>query len=446
MNSVLRGMKNTATFVNETQDHEGDAVTVRPSATAILAIDSDDRYPNYRVRRTNPSYPFSFPIQKNQNILSGFFKRLALTEFRLNWTLPNISQVWGNNVIELAYVLTANIASSPPTVTTLIIPDGFYGAEELAAQLQQLIRDNTALPFQVIIKNSDDDVISIIAPLTYSFFFSSLESNERELCDVLNIPVFPVPLSGPAPAGNYSIVLDSGIPNLRPMDFFDVVCSELSYNQELKDATSAPIYRDMLTRIYLDDSVPSSSVATTNYYSTFASTAITVLPTATTDDEFQFTVTSSTGFSVGGRATIQGFPVNTITGTGKGWNAEVEIIGTGAGFIRVLYDETPGLAPATLASPTIATRALTQTSAPVTTWDDRVNGVTPFVIYRQFPYPKQIRWSNKMPIGNLTFELYDDQGRSIQDLWNRVYPPTSRAGLAYANSFVWNATILVSED
>ena len=99
MNSVLRGMKNTATFVNETQDHEGDAVTVRPSATAILAIDSDDRYPNYLVRRTNPSYPFSFPIQKNQNILSGFFKRLALTEFRLNWTLPNISQVWGNNVI-----------------------------------------------------------------------------------------------------------------------------------------------------------------------------------------------------------------------------------------------------------------------------------------------------------------------------------------------------------
>jgi hypothetical protein len=75
-----------------------------------------------------------------------------------------------------------------------------------------------------------------------------------------------------------------------------------------------------------------------------------------------------------------------------------------------------------------------------------VNGVSPFVIYRQFPYPKQIRWNNKMPIGNLTFELYDDQGRNIQDLWNSAYPPATPEGLAYANSFVWNATMLISED
>lgn len=438
MKSVLRGMKNTATFVNETQDHEGDAVTVRPSATAILAIDSDDRYPNYLVRRTNPSYPFSIAIQKNQNILSGFFKRLALTEFRLNWTLPNISQVWGNSVIELAY--TSNIAN-PPTTTLIVIPDGFYGAEELASELQKVIRAQTGLQFIVLTKTEDDDILSFIAPTGTFFFFSSLESNERELCDVLNVPVFPVPASGSAPAGNYSQVVYSGVPNLRPMDFFDVVCSELSYNQELKDATSAPIYRDMLTRIYLDDSVPSQALVTTNFFtSTGTSTNITAYPTATTDDEVVFAVASSSGFSVGQQATVSGF-TNGLT-----WNSDVEIIQIpSATQIRVLYSETPGTVPTT-GTGTISSFGITQRSQPITTWDDRVNGVTPFVIYRQFSYPKQIRWSNKMPIGNLTFELYDDQGRSIQDLWNKVYPPTSRAGLAYANSFVWNATILVSED
>jgi len=67
-------------------------------------------------------------------------------------------------------------------------------------------------------------------------------------------------------------------------------------------------------------------------------------------------------------------------------------------------------------------------------------------MYRQFISPKYIRWNNKMPIGNLTFEMYDDQGRNIENLWDSAYPPTTSAGFAYANSFVWNATLLISED
>jgi hypothetical protein len=443
MKSVLRGMKSTADYVNGLNDNEGDTVTIRPSATAVLAIDSDDRYKNYLVRRTNPTYPFNINIQKNENILNGFFRRLALTEFRLNWTLPNISQVWGNSTIELAYCLTADIGTSPPTATLIVVPDGFYGAEELANQLQKEIQAQTGLAFLVVTKNSDDDIISFIAPPTYSFFLSSQETNERELCDVLNVPVFPVPVTGIAPSGNYSVVVNSGVPNLRPMDFFDLVCSELSYNQDLKDTTSAPIYRDMIARIYLDDSVPSSSLVTTNYFTnTATTTTITGYPTGTIDDEVTFTVGTTTNFTVGSPATISGFT------NGVNWNGDVEIIaitGTAGGTIRVLYNDTPGTIPTT-GTGSISAKGITQQSTPITTWDDRVNGVTPFVIYRQFPYPKQIRWNKAMPIGNLNFEMYDDQGRNIQDLWNRVYSPTSPIGLSYANSFVWNATILVSED
>ena len=440
MNSVLRGMKSTANYVNELNDSEGETVTVRPSATAVLAIDSDDRYPNYRVRRTNPSYPFSINIQKNENILNGFFRRLALTEFRLNWTLPNISQVWGNNIMELFYT---NNGGTTVTTTIIIIPDGFYGAEELASELQKQIRSQTGQQFIVVTKTEDDDIISFIAPAGFTFFLSSMGTNERELTDLLNVPtVENPPAVAPMPSTLFNAVLYSGVPNLRPMDYFDLVCSELSYNQNLKDTTSAPIYRDMISRIYLDDSVPSQALVTTNYFtSNITSTSITALPVATVDDEVTFAITSTTGFSVGQQATIAGF-----TG-GVGWNSDVEIIQFPTPTsVRVLYSETPGAIPTALGTATISSSGISQRSTPVTTWDDRVNGVTPFVIYRQFPYPKQIRWNKAMPIGNMKFEMYDDQGRNIQDLWNRVYPPTTQTGLAYANSFVWNATILVSED
>ena len=87
-----------SSFIEERDEREGNTIVVtRPSATALLCIDSDDRYANYGVRRTSPTYPFGFTIQKNESILNGFFRRLALTEFRLNWTLPNIAQAWGND-------------------------------------------------------------------------------------------------------------------------------------------------------------------------------------------------------------------------------------------------------------------------------------------------------------------------------------------------------------
>jgi hypothetical protein len=525
MKSVLRGMQNTATFVSETQDTEGDATTIRPSATAVLAIDSDDRYSNYRQRRNFPTYPFSFNIQKNENILSGFFKRIALTEFRLNWTLPNISVAWGNTALILHY----KIGTDNDSETTVILPDGFYNAQELALELQNQIR--VVIPgFQVVISDRDDDTMTFNPPANYTIFIESLNKPTRELVDMLNVPtqtfLYLKTISGGSQTGNqvlytvpngtegfkigmavqvvgitggtgwnvssyltpvivvaipspntvllqyqttptgtptnfttgridnmYYPVIQSGIPNLRPMDFFDLVCNQLSYNQDLKDSTSAPLTRDMISRIYLDDSVGSQSIFNTNIYSNTANTHSITGISANNLDEVIFNVSDIRQYTAGSQAVIGGLvgatspPAVPLTN----WNTTVEIINVVAGVgntgtISVIYPVVPGGVPTVFTDATITSYAQTSFSTPQTTWDDRVNGVSPFVIYRQFPYPKQIRWSNKMPIGNLTFELYDDQGRNIQDLWNSAYPPATPEGLAYANSFVWNATMLVSED
>lgn len=45
-------------------------------------------------------------------------------------------------------------------------------------------------------------------------------------------------------------------------------------------------------------------------------------------------------------------------------------------------------------------------------------GYTPFVVRRLFNPPKQIRWDSNLPVGNLAFTLYSDQGTPLEV----VYP------------------------
>jgi hypothetical protein len=431
----LSGMKQVSDYLSANADEGDNVVTIRPSATALFGIDSDDRYEDYLRRRTTPTYPFRFNIQKNESLLNGFFKRLALTEFRLNWTLPNLSSAWGNNVLTLWYSNNPGVSSAS---TTIIVPDGFYDVNDIALELQNQIRSQTGLTFYVTMNATNDYSISFKPPASYSIFFQSQGSRERELVDLLSVPSRESVVGEP-PAGYYSTIIQSGVPNMRAMDYMDIVCSQLSYNQNLKDSTSAKVSRDMIARIYLDDMVSSSAVVNTyNYNNTAYNQSITAQ--TQTGNEVTFTVSSTANMTAGQNAIVSG-----ITGANDvNWNTGVTIVAVlSATSVLVEYGQAPTGTP-TLTTARIDWFGSTGYSAPQTNWDNRINGVTPFVIYRQFPYPKQIRWNEKMPIGNVTFELFDDQGRSIQDLWNETYP--TNTGSIYANSFVWNCSLLVSED
>lgn len=436
-----------ASYLEDRDDREGGQLVItRPSATALLCIDSDDRYSNYGQRRTNPTYPFSFQITKNESILNGFFKRLALTEFRMNWTLPNISKAWGNN--EIVFSWKSGGGSATDSVITL--PDAFYGAEELALELQTQIRSaNSSLSvINVNIADKDDDKIVFFAlstSITFCLKPTTTNSNIRQLIDMINAP--PSTLTG------YTSEITSGIPDLRATTYIDIVSTQLTYNQKLKDNSSAPITRDMLARIYLDDDVPSQSLVITNNYA--GSTTGSFIPTALVSQNgnvvaFTISTNPSSAVRVGEPCYVAG-----ITG-GSGWNGTGKIVGfnsTSPYELVIAYDYAPTGTPAFASSPVITVyESLVSFSVPQTSWDDRVNGVTPFVLYRQFPYPKQIRWDKTQPVGNIQFDLFDDQGRSLQQLWNTTYPlsltdlPTYQSAFGFANSFTFNFTCLVSED
>lgn len=673
------------------------AVTVRPSATSIFAFDSDDRYKTYPERRLAPSYPFEVLIQKGEALLTGFFKRIGLTELRLNWSLPNISTAWGNDQINIVFIGTSSItaASGSGTIQTYTcansfqigqtvnvtgltplgfnlenatilsanattftvagtstgVVSGFPGVARISQdagvsnavatttngitsitysgfpygaglglsnpyRVGQIIQSVTglspagfnitnlritavnnnplaptftvALPVGTVLSGSstgtgraiagvvrqitlddgfysatsiarfiasgvsnvipgfygaalyyDENVISFSAPnflaetTQYQFYFDpvnvpvvyarvtaatgaagvvtytagnafrvgqtvsvsglnistgvslnltgvittasstqftianaavgtstatqagtatanatnfypNISPSSRQLFDMLNLPY----------ASMYSSIISTGLLNLRATDYIDVVCNQLTTNQKLRDSSSLPVVRDVMARVYLDESVNSQTPVVTraNGLLTPTSIVLTALQSQTDNIATFTTSTAVTTAVLSSQVTISG-----IGGAeAVGWNTTgaITAVDVNSPFaLTIAFEEAPTGTPTFSAS----SIALAYTSTPtetrqLATWDDRMNGVTPFVIYRQFANPKEIRWSGNQPLSNCLFSLYDDQGRSIQNLWNSAYPiisstgAISSKGTKYANGFVWNITCLLSED
>jgi hypothetical protein len=312
-----------------------EAVTVRPSSTANFPIDSSDRYASYNARATAGSTPYTFTIAKNESLLNGFFKRIALTEVVFPYYIPNINTKTD----------TILFSDTGGAYTPLTIPlPGFYSPASLAAVLQaQLIATGVATA-TVTYANGVFTFASGNPAITLSFArgnFGGLGARlgEFQLYDLLN-------LSGPGVNGATvaATSLVSGVTRCRYTEYIDIVCSQLTYNQDLKDGSSDPIVRDMIARVYIEDE---------------SSPIIPVYQTA---------------------------------------------------------------APA----------------GPVMTQDVAIPGTYPFTIYRKFTMPKQIRWDDSQPLGNLTFEVYDDKGQIL----------SSHLGIQYPDATMpdWRMTLLVSEN
>lgn len=342
-------------------------VDIRMPSTALFGISSADRYKNVQERRSRPTFPFSFNITKNENILNGFFHRIALTEFRINWALPNIAGAWANNQIQ------ATIAGQPPQIITL--PDGFYTPQDMGDVLADLLDAAFPLYNWTIVTDKASGVMFITCVLiaggavqTISFqpLISGVYSGSpyRQLFDLLNFTYSTANL-GTVPG----LSVYSGTPVLRFTDFVDIVCEQLTAVQDVKDTSTSRSARDVIARIYFDIDMPSD-------------------------------------------ATYENAILNTT------FNAAVPPVQTGT------------------------TRAAQGYGA-------RMNAVRPFIIYRQFQTPKQIKWLPNTPLGQVEFTLYDDQGRSINDMLYQVFNgnlQSSELAKRYAVACDWNATLLVSEN
>jgi hypothetical protein len=326
---------------NVQQQLQGEkGVDIRLPSTALFGVSSTDRYSSLAQSSGQSSSPYTqVSISSKQNFMNGFFTRIALTEVRLPWTIPTISKRNSNMIIKYFPGGTGT-----GTNYTLVFEDGWYDPFSLAAELESLVKSVTSNASFDVAYLPDSHCFQAKTNNTDEFYF--IPSPSQPISGEKNNRVSVFEMMNWIYDNNATTTLISGIPSMLSTKFVDIVSEQLTYNQDVKDADTGTITRDVLARIYLTPDHTSPQVGTS------------------------YTYNSGTYFYT--------------------------------------YEWT---------------------------------GSQPFEVYRQFAFPKQIKWSPNQPVGNLVFNLYDDQG----------YPLTSDNKQPYLTPYGdncmpdWNITLLVSE-
>jgi len=294
------------------------AVTVRPSSTANFYVDSLDKVENVGTSS-------DFVINKSQALFNGFFNRIAVAEVVMDWGLPNVAQWWGNNFITVA----VDDGGPNGVLYTVTLEDGFYSALDALARIVTKLNaapGQTATfsigasgtqvglgatqPFLVIWEQSP--LASTVPPATVPYYYPP-NALARAIFSSSQLWTGPpgVPVTNPL----YTLTKSVLSPLILGTRYVDFVSPQLTYNQDLKDNTTAQFARDALYRWY-------------------------------------FAWDGNSG-------------VDTLAGS-------------------------PPLFPYYI-----------------------LQGYKPFNQRRAIPYPKQIRWDPTAPIGQVSFQVYDDRGRLI---------------------------------
>jgi hypothetical protein len=193
---------------------------IRFPSTANLYIDSADRASGTST---------DFLINKPQNILTGFFTRLAVNEVVMDWSIPNVLASYGNNT----FIVTVTGANAGTYTATLF--DGFYTVKSaLDSIVSQLNATVLGAGRFSIVTSVDLGIFLTIASGTYSVTVTTLSTQ--------------LDISNPATVETNKQIKDPRILNTK---YIDIVSQNLTYNQDLKDASTAQNVRDVVFRWFL---------------------------------------------------------------------------------------------------------------------------------------------------------------------------------------------------
>ena len=240
--------------------------TIRMPSTALLTIDSEDRFKDYELKRASipggyNNSPYNFVIQKNETLMNGFLYRIGVSEVVFPWTIPNI------NIKTDSIIVSWSGGSVPAGTTILSLTNGFYRPSEIASNLQALIRTNTGNNSFTMIYGGSPTVYGVgtlpifeyatnnaslisFQPLPYNTTTASsltpypFGPQTKQLFDLLG---FTSTNSTPATQGFSRNTLCQAI------RYVDIVSAQITNQQSLKDQMSQTVARDTLCRIYLGD-------------------------------------------------------------------------------------------------------------------------------------------------------------------------------------------------
>jgi hypothetical protein len=187
-------------------------------------IDSADRGAAY------PS-PWEFQIVKKQSLFNGFFTRIGATEVVLEWNNPNIDNI--NNT------LVFTLVGATPSVTLTLLPGFYTVADIMNASVARLNQATTAGRFSVVNSNGLNGIV---------------DGNGTNNITVVDSPL-KTQMGWAASSGTPFLVAFG--PDLRQYRYLDFVSNQLTYNQNIKDATSNLRDQSVLVRWYFAYDNPS---------------------------------------------------------------------------------------------------------------------------------------------------------------------------------------------
>ena len=248
------------------------AVTFRVPSTANLMVDSVDRNV-----ATHPS-AFDFQITRPNSIMNGFFTRCGTTEVVLEWAEPNI--LFGEITLDIS-------GASVRSQVTSTVASSFLNVANL---LNLIVSD---------LSGTNGVGLTVAEDIGY-WGINATGGRFRVISTPLAVALG---IDTSAPLSTRKAI--NATPDLRLFRYIDFTSPQLTYNQDLKDTSTATYNRDVLCRWYMAED------------------------TQETYDAY-------------------GFPI--------------------------------------------------------------LMGYEPFVRRRIYNPPKQIKWDNNIPVGNLQFQVYDDDG------------------------------------
>lgn len=214
--------------------------TIRQPSTANLLVASPDRSTFNISGAVSGDNPADFTIYKGQNILAGFFTRIAPTEVVLDWCVDNIAQYWSNN---LFYVDISG------TQRSYVVPQGQYTTAQALDQIVTGLNAQSGVSGQYVFSLttlSGSGIKSL--SLNTSGGAAQTFTVKTVANSGLNVGLLPTQLNIKTNVSGTSFPIDC--PKLLPTQYIDFVCPQLTYNQALKDTTTSQYEQNIIYRWY----------------------------------------------------------------------------------------------------------------------------------------------------------------------------------------------------
>jgi len=426
--------------------------TIRYPSNVLFAVNAADRFQKpganggYDIaasRSATGTSPFDFVINKRENMLAGSFTRLGLTEFVMPYNIPNINDATNKIIVSAVNAQTGSTIQSTLMSTFAYVQGqgdiGFFDGNALASRLQYNITQPstftsagaqaanasyvpTLSSMQINYGPSGYFQVTSGSPSTlvnFAPYDNPKYPSAKTLFDIMNFSVNPNTITSTVTSsiingvntvqtsyttGNTSsaTVLYSGIASMRPTEYIDIQCDQLTYSQEVRDSMSQPTSRDILARIYLQDNnngqYYAPPVYTTGNLVGTPNTTISTLALTTPTVSLPFPTTQPPPLLPSTFTTLVANPIAANLTT-QGLKSEQK------------YLSIPGTAPLT--------------------------------IYRQFQTPKYIKWGGQQNIpGYFRITLYDDRGNILSANGNSSSAPY----FVDTNQPEWQFTALASEN